>query len=444
MKATIIGGGSYGWAIGFMRQLIGSEVLPDLRVTLMDLDPEALGYVAKAVAKYQEIRGTHLPVETTTDLDAALDGADFVLVSISTGGLEAMRADVEIPEQYGIWHTVGDTVGPGGWCRAVRNVYVFDDLGRRMKARCPDAWMLNVSNPLTVLTRTPRRNHGIRSIGMCPGVEGHVASLTRLAKLEGAKQVDYTVTGIDHGSWLTRLMADGVDVLERLRELGFCRSDDQLPGTMKSDDPMPGQFGSRAIFAAWRELGYMPGINDRHAIENWPWFLTDPAGKLEFGIVRTKIAERYEWRKIARKRLEDFIRTGELGGLGHGDDPVVAVIECLLGKRSLLFGANYENVGQIPQLPLGAVVETRCRFDGAGVHPEASPMPPLLTALVAPHVLRQEMVIDIALHGSFDELAALVTTDPLCTRLKMGQARAMVRQMIQANAKYIKNPRLLE
>jgi alpha-galactosidase len=132
-----------------------------------------------------------------------------------------------------------------------------------------------------------------------------------------------------------------------------------------------------------------------------------------------------------------------MGKLGHGDDPVLAVIESLCGQRSFLYGSNFENLGQIPQLPLGAVVETRCRFDAAGVHPLASPMPPVLQMLVLPHVLRQEAIIDIALEGSFDDLVALVMTDPLCTRLRMGQVRAMVGEMIQANRKYIKNPRLL-
>jgi alpha-galactosidase len=240
------------------------------------------------------------------------------------------------------------------------------------------------------------------------------------------------------------VLADGVDVLERLKQRGYCRSDDQLPGKMKSDDPMPGAFGSRAVFALWRELGYMPGINDRHIIENLPWFLTDPAGKLEFGIVRTSIEERYEWRRIQKERVDSLIATGELGRLGHGDDPIVTVIESLSGRRSFLYGSNFENIGQIPQLPAGAVVETRCRFDAAGVSPLCSPMPRILQTLVLPHVLRQEAIIDIALTGSFDELVALVTTDPLCSRLRLGQVRRMVAAMLQANRKYIKNPRLLE
>ena len=444
MKATVIGGGSYGWAPGFVRQFIESKHLADLHVTLMDIDPEALALVAKVVDVFKRGGNSLLPVETTTDLDRALDGADFVLVCISTGGLDTMKHDIEIPERYGIWHTVGDTVGPGGWSRAVRNVPVFHRIGERMKALCPDAWMINVSNPLTILTRVPHRCFGIKSVGMCPGVEGHVRSLAELAGLGREGRLDYTVTGIDHGSYLTALFADGVDVLARLKEKGYYRSDDQLPGTMTAKDPLTATFGSRAVFAAWRELGVMPAINDRHAVENWPWFLTGETDKLGFSLKRTTIAERWAWRREARARLERFIASGEMGSLGHGDDPVVTVIECLSGHRSFLWGSNYPNVGQIPELPLGAVVETRCHFDAAGVHPLASPMPPIVRILVEPQVLRQEAIIDIALHGSLDELVALVTTDPLCSRLPIGKARQMVREMLQANRAYIPNARLLE
>ncbi|MFB3890652.1 MAG: hypothetical protein ACE15C_01370 [Phycisphaerae bacterium] len=444
MKATIIGGGSYGWTFGFMRQFIDSEPLraDGLGVTLMDVNPEALALVGKAVDKYKSLRGVDLPVEHTGDMDRALDGADYVIVCISTGGLEAMRHDIEIPERYGIWHTVGDTVGPGGWLRAVRNVPVFHDLGRRIKSLCPDAWLINVSNPLTVLTRTPAKCFGVKAIGMCPGAEHHARMLARLAGLEG--EVDCTVTGIDHGSWLTRCVAGGRDVLAALKAKGWCRSDDKLPTRAETPDAMAETAGSRAIFAVWREIGYMPCLSDRHSCENWPWFLAAESDRLPFGIKRTSIAERYVWRDHARKRLEDFIASGTAGSLGHGDDPVVAVIESLAGHRSFLYGSNYANIGQIPELPLGAVVETRCRFDGAGVHPLASPMPEILRALVLPHIIRQEAVIGIALSGSFDELVALVMTDPLCSRLPMGRCREMVREMVLANAALIPNKLLLE
>jgi alpha-galactosidase len=207
-----------------------------------------------------------------------------------------------------------------------------------------------------------------------------------------------------------------------------------------------GPVGIRAVFAAWRELGYMPGISDRHAVENWPWFLANDTCELDFGIGRTDIAKRQRLRAQKRQTIEQYLEaeaSDEAVSRGHGDDPVVSVIESLCGLRSFTWGSNYRNVGQIPGVPEGAVVETRCVFDGAGVHPFPSPMPDLVKALVLPHVFRQEAIIDIAMGGTFDELVALVATDPLCSRLPMGRARDMVREMVQVTGAYIPNEKLV-
>jgi len=471
MKVTVIGGGSYGWAFGFARQFIRSQYIEDVHLVLMDINQEAVELVSRAVGILNRKHDFRIKLEATTELDPALDGADYVLVSISTGGFEAMQHDLNIPEKYGIEHAVGDTVGPGGWLRAVRNVPVFDDFGARMRRLCPEAWMLNVSNPLTVLTRVPHRNHGIKTIGMCPGLEGTARGLARLALAMPASsdertasdepeylqdrhtsatsdlEIDYVATGIDHGSFFIRLHAGGIDILSRLRELGFCDSDEQKDFSGLSEDCAGIAKHHRAGFALWKELGYLPSIGDRHMVENLPWFIVGRDGDLPYGVERTFMPRRIEDAARARQRLEQYVASEDdsaLGVLGHGDDPVVTVIESLEGHRSLLWGANYPNVGQIPQLPLGAVVETRCRFDGAGVHPFPAPLPPVPAALIAPQVYRQEAVIDVALTGTFDELVALVLTDPLCCRLDLHQCRAMVQEMVEATRPWIRNPALLD
>ncbi len=447
MKITVIGGGSLLWGFGFVRQFAKSEFLAGSNVCLMDIDPEALSLVGAAASRYVDSCSNPIVLQKTDKLDEAMDGADFVVISISTGGLDAMRHDLEIPEKYGIYHTVGDTVGPGGWLRAVRNIPVFSDFGSRMKKLCPDAWLINVSNPLTPLTRTPQREFGIKTIGMCPGVENAARSLARLAGADPTTPVDYVVTGIDHGSWFTQIKAGPMDVLAKLEEMGFKRSDDNLPAEVSADDPLAERVLFRAAFAVWKEIGYLPSISDRHIVENFPWFLMGDPNNLGFGIKRTSVEERQAWRDERQALLETYVKTGDedaVGTLGHGDDPIVTVIESLLGQRSFLYGSNYMNVGQTPELPLGAVVETRCRFDSAGVHPLSSPMPAVVQMLTTSHAMRQEAIIDIALHGTFDELSALVMTDPLCSRLKMGECRSMVREMLQANHELIQNPRLLE
>jgi len=447
MKTVIIGGGSYLWAPGFCRQFIESDVLQDVELVLMDQNPDALNLIATAADILRRKRGRALCIQETTDMDVALEGAQFVIVCISTGGLEAMRQDIEIPEKYGIWHTVGDTVGPGGWSRAVRNIPVFHDLAARMKDLCPNAWLINVSNPLVPLARLPTRSFGIKTVGMCPGVETQVKRLAALAGFSECRNLDHVVTGIDHGSWYTKIYADGNDVLARLKELGYCRTDGLLPTEVRTEDPLAEAAQTRAAFAIWGQLGYLPSIPDRHIVENFPWFLTQPAPKLPFHLKRTSVSERRQARERRRQIVEKFVASEDdslLADLGHGDDPVLAVIEALSGHRSFLYTSNYMNVGQVPGFPQGAVLETRCRFDGAGIHPLCSPMPEIPKILTLPVVLRQEAIIDIALEGTFDQLVALIYTDPLSCHLLPGQCRAMVREMLNANRPWIHNPKLLE
>jgi len=445
MKIAVIGGGSFVWSLGLCHQLIRSEHLRNVHVALMDVDPAGLDLVYRAAEICNRKKGSPLTIDKTTDLAAALDGTDFVFVSIAVGGLDAMQHDLEIPETYGIRHTVGDTVGPAGWSRAVRSIPVFYNIAAGMKTLCPKAWLINVSNPLTPLTRVPHRYFGIKTIGMCPGVEGQAKVLARLAGYGDASELDYVVTGVDHGSWWLELRADGQDVLARLKELGYCRADGVLPGEVQTEDPRAETARTRAAFAVWREIGYLPSLADRHIVEFLPWFVARPTTDLPFRLKRTSVAERRQWKADKQRQFEAFLNSGDetlLKGFGHGDDPIVPVIESLCGKRSFVYSVNYMNIGQIPGLPDGAVVETRARFDAAGVHPFCSPMPDVLKILTLPTVLRQEAVTEIALHGTFDDLVALVLTDPLCSRMDITQCREMMRQMLQANRPLIQNPRM--
>ncbi len=449
-KIAIVGGGSLLWTFGIVRQFIASPALRGAQVWLMDLNPERLELVAAAARQCNRDQGAPIQVLVSTNLDEALEHADFVLVTISTGGLDAMAHDLAIPEQFGIYHTVGDTVGPGGWLRAVRNLPIFDDLGRRMARLCPEAWLLNMTNPLTPLTRVTQRNHGVRTVGMCPGVEEQARTLSLLAGVNADAPRDFTVAGVDHGSYFLQLHAGGVNVLDRLREMGFCRSDGQIPGSLDTQDGFAGAARNRAVFALWRELGYMPAINDRHMVENHAGLINGPAardGRLPFHLERTTVPIRAERYQRMQRQLEAYLANPQgntLGNLGHGDDPVVTVIESLLGARSFLFCSNYMNVGQTPQAPLGAVVEMRCRFDAAGVHPLPASIPPRLLPVILPTLCRQEAILDVALGGTFDELVTLVAGDPLCSHLELGRCRSMVRQMLQANQHLIANRRLLE
>ena len=153
LKITLVGGGSLNWTPRLVASILQYESLSGSQVMLYDLNPEPLELTYALCNRYREHTGSSTTIEKTTDRAVALDGAHGVVVTISTGGLEAMRRDIEVAEQYSICHTVGDTCGPAGISRLLRNVPIFVDLARAMEVHCPHAWMLNCSNPLSGLTR---------------------------------------------------------------------------------------------------------------------------------------------------------------------------------------------------------------------------------------------------------------------------------------------------
>src|SRR3954451_10166646 len=150
-RIVVIGGGSYQWVPKLLVDIANTPSLVDAEIVLHDIDPASLPRMAEWGEHIAFTRSIPLSVRTTTDRPDALTDADFVVVTISTGGFASMRHDLEVPRRFGIAQSVGDTVGPGGIARALRNIPVFLDIAHDMTARCPDAWMLNITNPMTTI-----------------------------------------------------------------------------------------------------------------------------------------------------------------------------------------------------------------------------------------------------------------------------------------------------
>jgi alpha-galactosidase len=433
-KIVLIGGGSYGWGPSVVGNILSNEFLDGSEVALHDIDADALELVYRLALRYTEATGAATRFERTTVLAEALDGADYVVVTISTGALEAMRADLEIPETYGICQTVGDTVGPGGALRTLRNVPVFLHLGQAMERYCPQAWMLNCSNPLSTLTRVVNRETGIRAIGLCHGVRGQVSFFARFFDKQ-LEDCAYVNTGIDHCAWLTELVIDGRRVEDLLLEMGIDAWLALPPEQAERDEVFGALYPSRCGLGLWRLLGALPGIGDRHLVEFFPGFLHSEKNVNRYGLKRTSIDDRQHGRTRARQRLEERLAQSELPNPEGSSDNVAGWIAALAGGPPIEDNLNVANVGQIPELPLGAVVETRGILDGTGYRPIASPMAAALEAVVRPHVLRQEMLVSAALDGSFAAALAALSSDPLLVH--PDQAHPMLKEMVAATSQWL-------
>jgi len=159
-----------------------------------------------------------MSVVTTTDQRAALAGADYVVVTISTGGFASMRHDLEIPERHGIKQSVGDSVGPGGIMRALRNIPVLVGIARDMEELCPDAWMLNITNPMTTLCRAMTHDTKIKTVGMCHEIAGAQFALSLLLDANFL-DLEFELVGVNHLPIFTSLRINGEDGFEQLRAL---------------------------------------------------------------------------------------------------------------------------------------------------------------------------------------------------------------------------------
>ena len=184
-RIVIIGGGSYQWVPKLLVDLVNTPSLARRRDRAAGHRPRAARADGRLRApRRRRSKGIGLTVSTTTDQRAALAGADYVVVTISTGGFDSMRHDLEIPERHGIKQSVGDTVGPGGIMRALRNIPVLVDIARDMEELCPDAWMLNITNPMTTLCRAMTRETSIKTVGLCHEITGAQFALSQLLDVE--------------------------------------------------------------------------------------------------------------------------------------------------------------------------------------------------------------------------------------------------------------------
>ena len=282
-QVTIVGGGSYQWAPELMADLFGTPALSGMHLVLQDIDPAPLPKMQALAHKVNDALNAKATVSTTTDLGQALDGADFVIVCISTGGFRSMAVDLEVPAAHGITQTVGDTVGPGGINRSLRNVPVLVGIGKAMEEHCPDAWLFNITNPMTCLTRSVCRETSIKTVGLCHEVGNFTMDLA-IALGKPWEAVQASVTGINHFPVLTALEVDGEDGFAVLRELveevGGLDSLVPYPDRPEAEAFSKLDFAQRHLFklTLLDRWGTFPAAGDRHIAEFVSFALTPESG----------------------------------------------------------------------------------------------------------------------------------------------------------------------
>jgi alpha-galactosidase len=435
-KIAIVGGGSVQWTPRLITDMVLTGPLRGADLVLHDIDPESLDLMSGACERIIEQLEGSLHVSATTKRTEALRDADFVILCVGIGGLAAMRNDLEIPANYGVYQSVGDTVGPGGLSRGLRHIPFAVQVARDMERLCPEAWMLNLTNPMTTICRAITRETSIRTIGLChevAGVRNHLAGLFEVPD----ETISFQVAGINHLPVLLRLQIGGRDgellLLEWLTEHG--------PFSLAKDVEFNNVFDvfvdRLAIkLTLFEQMGVLFGAGDRHVAEFLPGFLTKASdyGR-RYGVLLTSVDHREEMARVRQAQVEYFVGGG-MEKLQHSDEQLAPVMAALTGGQGGQFVINVPNSGQIDNLPRDAIVECTAVVDALGVRPLAvGALSQPAYAVVAPHVARQELIVEAALTERREPALAALATDPLIT--DPATVKPMLNELLEANRDFL-------
>ena len=436
MKIVMVGGGSCNWSPKLICDIIHEESLDGSEIWLEDIDLKAAEKIKAAGERLAKDNHRNLTFIATSDEDAAFREADIILITISTGGLTTMRPDVELPEKYGIYQAVGDTVGPGGWSRTLRNVPVFAAWAEKIRRLCPNAFILNYTNPMASLTGV---FHAVapqlKVIGLC---HGPVLTLYLLSKLFNTdmKNISARVGGVNHFFWILDFTVNGKKGYPLLKERLAGR---HLYEFDKPFDPEHGIFASshRVLTEIYERFGYLTYGADNHTAEFLPGYLMDLNTVDEYKIFRKRIDWRAEGYANGWKRVDKLI-SGEEKISEPSIEVAVQVMETIQKGTSHIDVVNLPNEGQIPNLPRHAVVETFGSISPLGFHPiTVGELPPELLGLTLPHCHIQLMTLEAALTGNKRLALQALMLDPLCHKLTFAEITKMGEELMEANKNWL-------
>jgi alpha-galactosidase len=444
LKIAYIGGGSREWARKLMADL---ALCPDLtgEVALYDIDLDS--------ARLNEQLGnwihssnqpgvlSHWYYRAVPTLEEALREANFVVISVQPGPLELMAKEIALAEECGLYFPVGDSTGAPGLMRGLRSVPIYKGFAEAIASICPNAWVINYTNPMTVCTRTLTRvAPALKVFGCCHEVFSSQAMLARIAgqylhiEPPSRNEVKVNVYGVNHFTWIDRASYQEHDLLDLLRR-HIEQPDTLRTYTQEEVESWNNWFHSaeQVKFTLFKRFGVLAAAGDRHLVEFLPGFIRSPETLFQWGIIRTPVSWRIQRWVDAPRKTRDLINGVTPFVLERSGEEGINMLRALLGLGDLVTNVNMENVGQIPNVPLHAVVETNALFGQSNIQPmSAGALPAGIAPLINRHVANQEMIIEAALANDMDLAFQAFFSDPT-NNLPIDAAWDLFNQMLQAN-----------
>ena len=436
LKIAFIGAGSTVFARNVLGDVMCTQALCQCEIALYDIDAvrleeshRVLDTINKNINDGRAVIKDYLGVENRKE---ALRGANFVVNAIQVGGYEPCTViDFEIPKKYGIQQTIADTLGIGGIMRALRTIPVMEDFAHEMEEVCPDALLLNYTNPMAMLTGYISRYTNIKMVGLCHSVqvcsEHLLKQLDMEDKLEGRREL---IAGINHMAWLLKIQdKDGNDLYPELKR----RAREKNAGEKHWD---------MVRFDYMDKLGYYCTESSEHNAEYNPFYIKPGYPELieQFNIPldeypRRCINQINEWKELSQNLLTDT-------ELSHTRSKEYAsyIMEAMVTNRPYIIGGNVLNTGHlISDFPEHACVEVPCVVDGTGIHPtRVGSLPPVLAAMNMTNINTQLLTIEAARTRKKEDILRAVMLEPRCAAiLSIDDMKKMVDELLEAHGPYM-------
>ena len=432
-KFTFIGAGSLGFTRGLVRDILSFESFCDAEIHLMDIHEGRLNYAKQAVQKLIDTGKYPATVHATTNRQKALEGADGVLITILQGSVDVWRHDIEIPKKYGVDINVGDTRGPAGVFRFLRTAPVMLDIIRDVEKLCPDAIVLNYTNPMAMLCSYLQRQSKVNVTGLCHSVQGTAA---KLARWIGAQPGEYTFTcaGINHQAFYLDFKWKGKDAYPLIKDK-----------VLNDPEVAKAELVRNEMYL---QLGYYPTESSGHNSEYLAWFRKreDLIEKYcihgtdwnpgEYAYILNEYLKREDtW----EENFKEFLASDDID-LARGDEYAANIFNGVFGDGTpFVFNGNQQNNGIISNLPNNVCVETPVLASPAGLQfIHIGDLPDNLAILANLTARIEEIAVTAAIEGDAWRVFQANLFDPLTSAvLSMEEIRNMTQEMFDKNKDFL-------
>lgn len=431
VKITFIGAGSTVFAKNVLGDVLLTPSLHEAQIALYDINEERLKESELMLRTInQNCNQNRATIRSYTDRKEALSDATFVVNAIQVGGYEPSTViDFEIPKKYGLQQTIGDTMGIGGIFRALRTIPVMLEFAREMEEVCPDAWLLNYTNPMAMLTMAVLKATKIKTVGLCHSVQVCVPDLFKGLGIQDDYDLNdfqWKIAGINHMAWLLEINYQGEDFYPVIRQKA-------LEMTLPHADAVR--------YELMRNFGYYVTESSEHNAEYHPYFIKSKYPELieRFAIpideyLRRCVAQIAGW----EEQRDAIVHNGELTHVRSLEYASYIMDAIVTGKPTMIAG-NVMNNGLISNLPTDSCVEVPCLVDKNGVQPTfVGDLPTQLAALNRTNINVQQLTVEAALTLERDKIYQAALLDPHTnSELSIDDIRHLVDDLIEAHGDYL-------